>query len=178
MSLVGYCLPLISYSGVVDTKYKYRLLCLQLFTRSAARLLFSNMRLQRWCFDVELIYLAQRLSIPIKEVSVNWTEIPGAYRLPPILADRARVLHCARHLLRGSGELHLKIVHVCAMILLCQIDIFSLNYIFCCCRVQGQVHEHAAHGLGAALHFDRVFHSKKLGCAHSLRQIFQKTVIV
>ena len=35
------------------------------------------MRLQRWCFDVELIYLAQQLRIPVTEVSVNWTEIPG-----------------------------------------------------------------------------------------------------
>ena len=30
----------------------------------------------RWCFDVELVYLCKRVNIPIKEVSVNWTEIP------------------------------------------------------------------------------------------------------
>ncbi len=53
----------------------------QLFTRKSAALLFCNMRLQRWCFDVELIYLAQRLRIPVTEVSVNWTEIPGALLL-------------------------------------------------------------------------------------------------
>lgn len=52
--------------------------CSQLFTRRAARALYSNQRLQRWCFDVELIFLAQRLGIPIVETSVNWTEIPGA----------------------------------------------------------------------------------------------------
>lgn len=32
----------------------------------------------RWCFDVELIYLAKALRIPIKEVAVTWTEIPGS----------------------------------------------------------------------------------------------------
>ena len=52
-------------------------LCAQLFSRRAAQLLFPNQRLQRWCFDVELIYLAQRLGIPIAETSVNWTEVPG-----------------------------------------------------------------------------------------------------
>lgn len=58
------------------------LACAQLFTRSAARALYSNQRLQRWCFDVELIFLAQRLSIPIVETSVNWTEIAGACTAP------------------------------------------------------------------------------------------------
>jgi hypothetical protein len=52
----------------------------QLFTRSAARVLFSNQRLQRWCFDVELLYLAQLLGIPVVETSVNWTEISGDAR--------------------------------------------------------------------------------------------------
>ncbi|PNW71403.1 hypothetical protein CHLRE_16g652850v5 [Chlamydomonas reinhardtii] len=50
----------------------------KLFTRRAAAVLFSNVRLQRWCFDVELLYLAEQLGIPVAEVSVNWTEIPGS----------------------------------------------------------------------------------------------------
>ena len=58
------------------------MLCAQLFSRRAAQLLYPNQRLQRWCFDVELIYLAQRLGIPIAETSVNWTEIPGDTFLP------------------------------------------------------------------------------------------------
>lgn len=49
----------------------------QLLTRQTARVLAGNQRLQRWCFDVELIYVAQKLGIPIAEVPVNWTEIPG-----------------------------------------------------------------------------------------------------
>jgi hypothetical protein len=44
---------------------------LQMFTRRAAASIYSNQRLQRWCFDVELIYLAQRLGVPIAEVQVR-----------------------------------------------------------------------------------------------------------
>lgn len=36
---------------------------LQLFSRAAAQQLYSNQRLQRWCFDVELVYLAQQLKV-------------------------------------------------------------------------------------------------------------------
>lgn len=36
---------------------------LQLFTRTAAHRLFMNQRLQRWCFDVELVYLAQKMEV-------------------------------------------------------------------------------------------------------------------
>lgn len=35
----------------------------QLFTRRAAAVLYSNQRLQRWCFDVELLYLAEQLQV-------------------------------------------------------------------------------------------------------------------
>lgn len=36
---------------------------MQLFSRAAAQQLYSNQRLQRWCFDVELVYLAQQLKV-------------------------------------------------------------------------------------------------------------------
>lgn len=50
----------------------------KLFTRAAAQRLYGNQRLQRWCFDVELVLLAQQLKIPMAEVQVTWTEIPGS----------------------------------------------------------------------------------------------------
>ena len=40
-------------------------------------MLYSNQRLQRWCFDVELLYLAQKAGIPVSEIAVTWAEIPG-----------------------------------------------------------------------------------------------------
>lgn len=32
----------------------------------------------RWCFDVEIVYLCKRFRIPMVEISVNWSEIPGS----------------------------------------------------------------------------------------------------
>lgn len=32
----------------------------------------------RWCFDVELVFLCKRFGIPMGEISVNWSEIPGS----------------------------------------------------------------------------------------------------
>ena len=52
---------------------------MQLFTRRAARSLYKNQRIKRWCFDVELIYLAQELHIPVREVDVEWREVPGKF---------------------------------------------------------------------------------------------------
>lgn len=50
----------------------------KLFTREAARLVFPNQHLSRWAFDVELLFVAQQYSIPIFEVPVKWSEIPGS----------------------------------------------------------------------------------------------------
>ena len=43
----------------------------QLLTRGAARLVVPNQRLQRFAFDVELVYLGQRLRVPLGEVQVG-----------------------------------------------------------------------------------------------------------
>ncbi|OWM70057.1 hypothetical protein CDL15_Pgr025906 [Punica granatum] len=59
--------------GVRDTQCGFKM-----FTRAAARKLFTNIRLKRWCFDVELVYLCKCFVIPMIEISVNWSEIPGS----------------------------------------------------------------------------------------------------
>ncbi|XP_015962995.1 uncharacterized protein LOC107486935 [Arachis duranensis] len=64
---------LASGPGVRDTQCGFKM-----FTRAAARRLFSNVRLRRWCFDVELVFLCKWFRIPISEISVNWSEIPGS----------------------------------------------------------------------------------------------------
>eukprot|EP00271_Cylindrocystis_brebissonii_P016803 TRINITY_DN4135_c0_g1_i2.p1 TRINITY_DN4135_c0_g1~~TRINITY_DN4135_c0_g1_i2.p1 ORF type:complete len:364 (+),score=63.98 TRINITY_DN4135_c0_g1_i2:405-1496(+) len=68
-----FCVLLVAGHGVRDTQCGFKM-----FTREAARQLFPNQRLTRWCFDVELVALCRRLRIPVKELSVNWTEIPGS----------------------------------------------------------------------------------------------------
>ncbi|KAG5062585.1 hypothetical protein AAZX31_02G087100 [Glycine max] len=59
--------------GICDTQCGFKM-----FTRAAARKLFSNVRLKRWCFDVELVFLCKWFRISISEISVNWSEIPGS----------------------------------------------------------------------------------------------------
>ena len=38
----------------------------KLFTRAAARGVFPSLHIERWAFDVELLYLARQLRIPVK----------------------------------------------------------------------------------------------------------------
>uniref|UniRef100_A0A914LPQ1 dolichyl-phosphate beta-glucosyltransferase n=1 Tax=Meloidogyne incognita TaxID=6306 RepID=A0A914LPQ1_MELIC len=57
----------------------------KLFSRAAAAKLFSQQRIERWAFDVELIYLAERLNFSIAEVCVEWEEIDGS-KLTPLVA--------------------------------------------------------------------------------------------
>ncbi|CAI5941990.1 unnamed protein product [Closterium sp. NIES-64] len=64
-------------TGVRDTQCGFKM-----FTRSAARKLFRNQRLNRWTFDVELLYLCKKLHIRVAEVAVAWTEIPGSKLRP------------------------------------------------------------------------------------------------
>ena len=40
----------------------------KLFTRKAAQTLFGSLHLERWAFDIELIYVAELLDIPLTEV--------------------------------------------------------------------------------------------------------------
>ncbi|XP_073997218.1 dolichyl-phosphate beta-glucosyltransferase wollknaeuel [Rhodnius prolixus] len=57
----------------------------KLFTRRTAELLFHNIHVERWAFDVELLNLAEKFYIPLAEVAVNWTEIEGS-KIVPVLS--------------------------------------------------------------------------------------------
>lgn len=50
----------------------------KLFTRNVAKPIFQNLHLYRWAFDIELIYQAEQLGVPIREVPVNWREVEGS----------------------------------------------------------------------------------------------------
>ncbi|XP_066506485.1 dolichyl-phosphate beta-glucosyltransferase [Hoplias malabaricus] len=63
--------------GIKDTQCGFKL-----FTREAALRTFSILHVERWAFDVELLYIAQCFKIPIAEVAVNWTEIEGSKLVP------------------------------------------------------------------------------------------------
>ncbi|KAJ7357714.1 dolichyl-phosphate beta-glucosyltransferase [Desmophyllum pertusum] len=63
--------------GIKDTQCGFKL-----FTRPAALLTFSALHVERWAFDVELLYIAQQLKITLGEVAINWEEIEGSKMVP------------------------------------------------------------------------------------------------
>jgi dolichyl-phosphate beta-glucosyltransferase len=67
------CVAALCSRKIRDTQCGFKL-----FTAHAAKLLFSNLHLQRWAFDIELVTIAQSLSIPIVEVGVQWREVDGS----------------------------------------------------------------------------------------------------
>jgi dolichyl-phosphate beta-glucosyltransferase len=53
------------------------------FTRSAALAIFPLQKIERWGFDPELLYLARRAGLKVKEVPVAWAHAEGT-RLSPL----------------------------------------------------------------------------------------------
>ncbi|VDP95397.1 unnamed protein product [Echinostoma caproni] len=69
-----FCVWSLCVRGVRDTQCGFKL-----FSRSAARVLFHNLHVERWAFDVDLLYLARHFDMPIVEVPVRWQEIGGTF---------------------------------------------------------------------------------------------------
>lgn len=63
--------------GIRDTQCGFKLL-----TRESSRKVFHALHVERWAFDVEMLYIAQTLRIPTTEIPVNWTEIEGSKIVP------------------------------------------------------------------------------------------------
>ncbi|KOC66885.1 Dolichyl-phosphate beta-glucosyltransferase [Habropoda laboriosa] len=63
--------------GIRDTQCGFKLI-----TRESARAIFQALHVERWAFDVEMLYIARKLNIPITEIPVNWTEIEGSKIVP------------------------------------------------------------------------------------------------
>ncbi|ETO05227.1 dolichyl-phosphate beta-glucosyltransferase, partial [Reticulomyxa filosa] len=59
--------------NILDTQCGFKL-----FTRAAVRQTFLHQRIRRWCFDPELLMLAQLQHIPIVEIPIQWKEVPGS----------------------------------------------------------------------------------------------------
>ena len=60
--------------GVKDTQCGFKL-----FSREVALELFLSLHIERWAFDVEVLYVAQRKKMPIGEEIVHWEEIDGSH---------------------------------------------------------------------------------------------------
>ena len=48
------------------------------FRRSAAEAIFSRQQLEGWSFDAELLYLAKRLGLSIRQVPLEWRHMEGS----------------------------------------------------------------------------------------------------
>ncbi len=59
--------------GVADTQCGFK--C---FTRRAADEIFPRCRIEGFSFDVEILHLARKLGLPVKEVPVRWFNAPGS----------------------------------------------------------------------------------------------------
>ncbi|CAG5120894.1 unnamed protein product [Candidula unifasciata] len=68
---------LLCVRGIKDTQCGFKLL-----SREAAILLFLNLHVERWAFDVDLLYIAQYFGISVAEVPVEWHEIEGTKMVP------------------------------------------------------------------------------------------------
>jgi len=68
---------------VLGLKYKDTQCGFKAFTRPAARLLFSAQRVERWAFDPELLFLANKFDLKVREVAVEWGH-DQASRISPV----------------------------------------------------------------------------------------------
>jgi dolichyl-phosphate beta-glucosyltransferase len=59
--------------GVEDTQCGFKL-----FTRASAAAIFPAQHIERWAFDVELLFLGVRFGTPIVEVPITWAEVDGS----------------------------------------------------------------------------------------------------
>eukprot|EP00752_Nemacystus_decipiens_P005068 g4600.t2 len=73
MFVFHWCVSVLCTRKIKDTQCGFKL-----FTRDTAALVFGSLHLQRWAFDIEIIYIGQLMAVPMAEVAVNWHEVPGS----------------------------------------------------------------------------------------------------
>ena len=74
----------LAVKGIRDTQCGFKL-----FSGHVADELFGRLRIDGFGFDVELLFLAQKLGYRAVEVPVNWTDMPGSK--VNVLADSTRM---------------------------------------------------------------------------------------
>jgi len=75
--LIGRCFAffvnLFAFGGIADTQCGFKM-----FRREAALAIFPRQKIAGFGFDVEILFIARRLSLSILEVPVNWVAQPGS----------------------------------------------------------------------------------------------------
>lgn len=77
--------------GIADTQCGFKM-----FRRDAARAIFSSQKMVGFAFDVEILFIARRLSLAIAEIPVNWVAQPGSK--VNLVTDSIRMLWDISHI--------------------------------------------------------------------------------
>jgi dolichyl-phosphate beta-glucosyltransferase len=81
----NFIIQVLGVRGLRDTQCGFKLL-----DGDVARRLFAEIRIERFAYDVELVWLAQRSGYRVVEVGVRWTDSPASK--VNALTDSARML--------------------------------------------------------------------------------------
>lgn len=74
--IIGACFHIVCWPLISDIKDAS---CgAKLLRKTAAEKIFSEQKIKRFAFDVEILWLAKKYGIDIKEVGLKWKEIPGS----------------------------------------------------------------------------------------------------
>ena len=96
----NFCVQAIAVPGIQDTQCGYKL-----FSDEAARVLFTASRINGFAFDVELIFLARRAGLRVREVPIVWRHKPGSrVGLQTGLAAFRQLIDIRRHALLGHYD--------------------------------------------------------------------------
>jgi dolichyl-phosphate beta-glucosyltransferase len=69
----AFLVNLFAIEGIADTQCGFKM-----FRREVIAAIFSRQRIVGFAFDVEILYIARRLSLSIAEIPVNWIAQPGS----------------------------------------------------------------------------------------------------
>jgi dolichyl-phosphate beta-glucosyltransferase len=92
---------LFAIGGIADTQCGFKM-----FRREAAHAIFSRQKTVGFAFDVEILFIARRLSLSIAEIPINWISQPGSK--VNLLTDSIKMLWDISHIrwLHRKSEPH------------------------------------------------------------------------
>jgi len=73
---VGFCFHIFCYPLL--PKIKDASCGAKLLKKTAAQKIFSKQKIDRFAFDIEMLWLAKKMNFKIKEIGIIWQEIPGS----------------------------------------------------------------------------------------------------
>jgi dolichyl-phosphate beta-glucosyltransferase len=71
--IFAFFVNLFAIEGIADTQCGFKM-----FRREAVAMVFSRQKTVGFAFDVEILFIARRLSLSIAEIPVNWVDQPGS----------------------------------------------------------------------------------------------------